>query len=77
MARLDTMVRDLARPLRGLGDLDLLLDRIGEARVVLLGKASHGTHEYYAWRAALTRRLIEERRVSFVGVEGSGPTATG
>ncbi|MDK3256855.1 erythromycin esterase family protein [Blastococcus capsensis] len=66
-------VRELARPLRNPGDLDPLLERIGDARVVLLGEASHGTHEYYAWRAALTRRLVTERGFSFVGVEGDWP----
>jgi erythromycin esterase-like protein len=49
-------VRALARPLRNEGDLDPLLDRIGDARIVAIGEASHGTHEYYAWRAALTRQ---------------------
>jgi erythromycin esterase len=73
MAALDAQVRELAGPLHDPGDLDPLLDRIGQARVVLLGEASHGTHEYYAWRAALTRRLIEERGFSFVGVEGDWP----
>ncbi|MBC6466604.1 erythromycin esterase family protein [Actinomadura alba] len=54
-------------------DLDPLLNRIGDARCVLVGEADHGTHEYYAWRAALTRRLIAERGFSFVGVEGDWP----
>ena len=63
----------LATPLRTAGDLDPLLDRIGEARVVCLGEASHGTHEYYAWRALLTQRLIEERGFDLVGVEGDWP----
>lgn len=54
-------------------DLDLLMDRIGDARVVCIGEASHGTHEYYAWRAELTRRLIEERDFAFVAVEGDWP----
>ncbi|MCW2741584.1 MAG: Erythromycin esterase [Blastococcus sp.] len=66
-------VRALARPLRNEGDLDPLLDRIGDARIVAIGEASHGTHEYYAWRAALTRRLIEERGFTFVAVEGDWP----
>ncbi|MGY1708768.1 erythromycin esterase family protein [Geodermatophilus sp. SYSU D00758] len=66
-------VRDLARPLRDPGDLDPLLERVGEARVVLLGEASHGTHEYYAWRTAITRRLVTERGFSFVAVEGDWP----
>jgi erythromycin esterase-like protein len=68
-------VRRLARPLRSAADLDPLLTRIGDARVVLLGEASHGTHEFYTWRAAITRRLIEEKGFSFVAVEGDWPDA--
>lgn len=63
----------VATPLRNPADLDPLLERIGEARVVAVGEASHGTHEYYAWRAALTRRLIEERGFTLVAVEGDWP----
>jgi erythromycin esterase-like protein len=59
--------------LRDPADLDPLLDRIGDARWVLVGEASHGTHEYYAWRAELTKRLVAERGFSFVGVEGDWP----
>ncbi|MFF5258205.1 erythromycin esterase family protein [Actinomadura viridis] len=66
-------VRGSALPLETVADLDPLMDRIGDARCVLLGEASHGTHEYYAWRAALTRRLIAERGFSFVAVEGDWP----
>src|SRR5881275_405112 len=75
-----TDVADLARqvaqrslPLRGPDDLDPLLERIGDAHYVLLGEASHGTAEYYTWRAALSRRLIEEKGFSFIAVEGDGP----
>src|SRR3954469_24767263 len=66
-------VRALARPLRDETDLAPLIDRIGDAGIVAIGEASHGTHEYYAWRAALTRRLIEERGFGFVAVEGDWP----
>ncbi|WP_245959791.1 erythromycin esterase family protein [Prauserella flavalba] len=51
----------------------MLLDRVGEARVPWLAEASHGTHEFYAWRAALTERLVAERGFSFVAVEGDWP----
>jgi erythromycin esterase-like protein len=68
-----TGVRDLALPLRDPADLDPVLERVGDARVVAIGEASHGTSEYYAWRAALTRRLIEERGFAFVAVEGDWP----
>jgi erythromycin esterase-like protein len=66
-------VRSLAQPLHDAADLDPLLDRIGDAGIVAIGEASHGTHEYYAWRAALTRRLIEERGFACVAVEGDWP----
>lgn len=52
---------------------DALLDSIGEARVVLLGEATHGTHEFYAERASITRRLIEEKGFSAVAVEADWP----
>ena len=61
------------RPLRVVDDLDPLLERIGDARWVLLGEASHGTSEYYTWRAELSKRLILEKGFSFVGVEGDWP----
>jgi erythromycin esterase len=64
-----SLARDLGDP----GDLEPLLDRIGDARVVMLGEATHGSHEFYTWRAALTRRLLEERGFSFVAVEGDWP----
>src|SRR5687767_6197560 len=71
--RLLQNVRDLARLLRAPADLDPLLERVGNARVVLLGEASHGTHEYYTWRDSLSRRLIEEKGFSFIAVEGDWP----
>ncbi len=73
MARYGDEVAALAAPLTDAGDLDVLLARVGDARVVLLGEASHGTHEYYVWRAVITRRLIQEHGFSFVAVEGDWP----
>ncbi|AYA37957.1 erythromycin esterase family protein [Hymenobacter oligotrophus] len=60
-------------PLRRAADLDPLLEAIGDARVVLLGEASHGTHEYYTWRASLSKRLIQEKGFNFIAVEGDWP----
>jgi erythromycin esterase len=54
-------------------DLDPLMERIGNARFVLLGEASHGTHEYYTWRTAITKRLIREKNFNFIAVEGDWP----
>ena len=66
-------LRDAALPLAGDEDLDPLLELIGDARYVLLGEATHGTAEFYTWRAAITRRLVRERGFSFVAVEGDWP----
>ncbi|MEV6343686.1 erythromycin esterase family protein [Actinoplanes sp. NPDC051851] len=63
----------MAWPLRDPGDLEILIDRVGDARVVMVGEATHGTHEFYAWRGELTKRLIAERGFSFVAVEGDWP----
>jgi erythromycin esterase len=60
-------------PMRTATDLDPLLAAIGDARVVLLGEASHGTHEYYTWRTALSKRLIQEKGFHFIAVEGDWP----
>ncbi|MEV7968907.1 erythromycin esterase family protein [Sphaerisporangium sp. NPDC088356] len=54
---------------------DVLFDLVGDARFVLIGEASHGTHEFYAARAHMTRRLIESRGFSAVAVEGDWPDA--
>jgi erythromycin esterase len=73
VARLATEVGDESRELRSAGDLDPLLERIGDARVVMLGEATHGTSEYYTWRARLSQRLIREKGFSFIAVEGDWP----
>ncbi|MBW4718817.1 erythromycin esterase family protein [Saccharothrix obliqua] len=73
MGRYAEEVAALAAPLTDAGDFDVLLDRVGDARVVMIGEASHGTHEFYRWRALLTQRLITERGFSFVAVEGDWP----
>ena len=72
-AELAERAGEISRPLEGVRDLDPLLERIGEARCVLLGEASHGTSEYYAWRARISERLIREKGFSFIAVEGDWP----
>ncbi|MDX6287167.1 MAG: hypothetical protein QOG53_2652 [Frankiales bacterium] len=54
---------------------DELFDLVGNAHVVLIGEASHGTHEFYAARARMTRRLIEEKGFAAVAIEGDWPDA--
>jgi erythromycin esterase-like protein len=56
-------------------DYDSLLDLIGDRRFVLIGEASHGTHEFYRERARITRRLIDERGFTAVAVEADWPDA--
>jgi erythromycin esterase-like protein len=69
-------VRAAALPLSGRpSDLDPLIESIGDARFVLLGEATHGTHEFYQARAALTRRLISEKGFTAVAVEADWPDA--
>lgn len=52
-----------------------ILERVGDARVVLLGEATHGTHEFYRTRAVITRRLIEEKGFHAVVAEADWPDA--
>jgi erythromycin esterase-like protein len=50
-------------------DYDYLLELIGDARLVLLGEATHGTHEFYRERVEITKRLIVEKDFTAVAVE--------
>jgi erythromycin esterase len=66
-------IRRRALPLADASDLDPLMERIGSARYVLLGEATHGTSEFYTWRTTLSQRLIREKGFSFIAVEGDWP----
>jgi erythromycin esterase-like protein len=69
-------VADAARVLHGTDDdYDALLEAIGDARLVLLGEASHGTHEFYDARARITRQLVTEEGFTAVVVEADWPDA--
>lgn len=71
------VVRDTAEPLPEIDDPSFAeaFDRFADARVVLLGEASHGTSEFYRARAAITRRLIEKHGFNIVAVEADWPDA--
>lgn len=60
-------------PLENTRDLDPLIEAIGDARIVLLGEASHGTSQYYTWRTAISKRLFREKGFDFMAVEGDWP----
>lgn len=64
------LVRQQARKLSIPGDLDRLVTLAGQRELVLLGEATHGSHEFYVWRDCLSRRLIAEQGFAFVAVEG-------
>jgi protein-L-isoaspartate(D-aspartate) O-methyltransferase len=72
------LLREAAEPVRDLEHVPLesLLERIGDARVVLLGESTHGTSEFYRMRARLTAELIERRGFDFVAVEADWPDAS-
>ncbi len=67
------VLKQASKKLTNLLDLDPLIDELSGSRVVLLGEASHGTHEYYTWRAAISKRLIQEHGFNCIAVEGDWP----
>ncbi len=71
------LVRESAEPLDDIdsGDIEALIERIGDARVVLLGEATHGTSEFYRMRARITRELVARGGFDFVAVEADWPDA--
>ncbi len=69
------LVREIAQSFSGSDDYEALLELIGDARFVLLGEASHGTHEFYSERAAITKQLISQKGFSIVALEADWPDA--
>jgi protein-L-isoaspartate(D-aspartate) O-methyltransferase len=72
------LIREAAEPFSSIESADLqpLLERIGSARLVLIGEASHGTSEFYRIRAKITKALIEQKNFRFVAVEADWPDAS-
>lgn len=69
-------LRRLVQPLDGSpADLEPVLASIGSARYVLIGEASHGTHEFYRVRAEITKRLLRDHGFAAVAIEGDWPDA--
>ncbi|WP_336785769.1 erythromycin esterase family protein [Paenibacillus sp. MMO-177] len=67
-------IKESSIPLNSMDDLDALVQAIGDADFVLLGEASHGTSEFYVWRAELSKKLIAKKGFSFIAVEGDWPS---
>ena len=78
-ASVATLIREAAEPLSEVDApsraIDALLERVGDAQVVLLGESTHGTSEFYRLRALITRELIERKGFSFIAVEAVWPDA--
>lgn len=76
-ASLSTLVREVAEPIDDIetASMEALIDRVGDARLVLLGEATHGTSEFYRMRARLTKELVQKRGFDFVAVEADWPDA--
>jgi protein-L-isoaspartate(D-aspartate) O-methyltransferase len=74
---LSSLVREAAEPIDDIesADIDALLDRIGDAKLVLLGESTHGTSEFYRMRARISRELITRRGFQFVAAEADWPDA--
>jgi erythromycin esterase-like protein/adenine/guanine phosphoribosyltransferase-like PRPP-binding protein len=71
-----TVIRAEATPVEdGVPADEMLFDLVGDAHFVLLGEASHGTHDFYAARAHMTRRLIEKKGFCAVAAEADWPDA--
>ena len=62
-----------ATPLRNKWDLKPLVDRLSRAKIVMLGEASHGTHEFYEWRRLISEQLLTQHGFNFIAVEGDWP----
>lgn len=69
-------IREHSSPLMGPNEDDRpLFDLIGDSKLVLIGEASHGTHEFYRTRAHITKRLIQEKGFTAVAAEADWPDA--
>jgi protein-L-isoaspartate(D-aspartate) O-methyltransferase len=71
------LIREACQPISDIGEVELgpLLEQIGDARVVLLGEATHGTSEFYRMRARITTELVMRRGFNIVAIEGDWPDA--
>lgn len=75
-SELASVIRANSHTLTGASsDYDPLMQAVGDARFVLLGEASHGTHDFYRERAQITKRLIREKNFNAVAVEADWPDA--
>lgn len=72
-ARLVETICEKSHPFKDPLDLAPLIERIKDSKVVMLGEATHGTHEFYDWRRIISQILIEHHGFDFIAVEGDWP----
>jgi erythromycin esterase-like protein len=72
---LEEAIKNYALPFESDDDFTPILEAIGNAKIVLLGEASHGTSEFYTVRAKLSKLLIEQKGFSAIAVEGDWPSS--
>ena len=72
---MQSLIESKLAPLKKTGDLNALVQSLKDTRVVMLGEASHGTHEYYQMRSMISKKLIEDHGFNFIAVEGNWPDA--
>ena len=66
-------IKERAVPLKNQDDLEPLIEKIKDKKVVMLGESSHGTHEFYEWRRRISLELIQHHGFDFIAVEGDWP----
>lgn len=62
-----------AKSFQSIGDLAGVMNKVKQAKVVMLVEASHGAHEYYRWRHFISQELVEKHGFNFIAVEGDSP----
>lgn len=68
-----SILKQKTKSLENILDIEPLIEKLSDSRLVLLGEASHGTHEYYTWRTAISKKLITDYGFNFIAVEGDWP----
>lgn len=62
-----------AVPFGSIDDFEPLIESYKDKKIIMIGESSHGTHEFYKWRARISKELIEKHGFNFIAVEGDWP----
>lgn len=72
-SRLVKTIQRKAQTFQNVSELEPLISRVKNSKVVMLGEATHGTHEFYDWRRVISQELIANHGFDFIAVEGDWP----